>query len=136
MQKQVPFTIILPTYLPDGIGPDPFMQGPFKIDEEILLVKIEYQKRPSDKHIFIEEKNSSFNINSLPTPSSENTFLDINGITILEQKIPEVSPPPTSPTKYGFAYSWHENGTDININIFGYDRDECREVVKSMIKPE
>ncbi len=135
IQKEVPFTIILPAYLPEDIGLYTYMlQGPFNVGEGVLLGTIEYQKQGSDEDIIIEEQNSSFNIYSYPAADSESTYLDINGIKILEEKDPEELYPPNTPTKYGFGYSWNKNGTDFSVTISGYDQDECRKIVESMIK--
>jgi hypothetical protein len=137
LQEEVPFTIILPTYLPTDIGPDPYMvQGPFKRGEETLLIKIEYQKQGGGSgYVYIEEKNSLFYANADWALHPERTYLDIAGIKVQEE-ITEVVPyPPNEPIDYGFRYVWNKNGTDFLVDIFRYDQDECRKIVESMIQP-
>ena len=137
IQKKVPFTIILPTYLPDDLGPDPYMvQGPFKIDEEILVIEIEYQRQGGDSgYIYIEEQNSLFYVNADWALHPDRTYLDITGIKVQEEMTEAVPYPTNEPINYGFRYVWNKSGTDFLVDIFGYDQDECRQIVESMIQP-
>lgn len=137
MQKEVPFTIILPTYLPDDIGPYPYMvQGPFKREEETLLIKIEYQKQGGDSgYIYIEEQNSSFYVNTDWASHPDRTYFDIMGVKVYEETTESVPYPPNEPIDYGFGYLWNKSGTDFLVDIFGYGQDECRKIVESMIQP-
>ncbi len=139
IQGKVPFTIILPTYLPNDIGPQPYLvQGPFKMNGETLLVKIGYQKRGSDndtfKGIFIEEQNSSFYTNTDSESHPERTYLNFRGTKVHEEETEAVPYPPGDPVAHGFRYFWNRDGVDFHIDIFGYSKDECRKVIESMIK--
>jgi hypothetical protein len=136
LQEEVPFAIVVPTYLPDDIGPDPYIvQGPFKVDEEILWIEIEYQKRGgSGKVIIIDEQNSMFYVNADWASYPERTYLDIAGIKVREETTEAVPYPTDEPINYGFRYVWNKGGTDFLVDIFGYEKDECRKIIESMIQ--
>jgi hypothetical protein len=135
-QEEIPFTIVLPTYLPDGIGPLPYMiEGPVKgtSDEQTVRLMIRYQDDGGDHVMFIDEQNSSFYEHIV---GFEGTFLDIAGIQVLED---EMDSPVISSSgmeiHQGLQYKWHLDGVDFDVDIFGYDRDEARKIVTSMIQP-
>ncbi len=141
LQKEVPFTIVIPTYFPDGIPPYPTgISGPSegKTSESVGIGFSFYDDKDNRRFIFIGEENYTItHISSDPT----SIYLDIGGVQVLEEDIntyvlsdPD-DPESTPELIQGALYRWNRDGVSFLVAIYGYDRDECRKVVESMIKP-
>ena len=137
LQKEVPFTIVVPTYFPKDIKPYPGeVSGPDTISPaNSIEFGLTYYGEGNDKFIRIMELNHE----SKPEPSSSNSsFLSINGISVLEEDaelpIPSKSNTPTGTTVIkGILYDWNQKGINFQVYIFGYGKDESRKIIESMI---
>jgi hypothetical protein len=128
LQKNIPFQITIPSYLPDDIkNHTPLIQGPWADTptENITSLRITYQKGGEPpKMVEINENNS-------PSSSSPtDTFFEINGIQIGEYPLEMAG----SQLLHGLGYNWNSDNINCQINIFGYEQAECRKIIKSMIK--
>jgi len=128
LQKQLPFTLVVPTYLPPGFLSYPAgIAGPGKGpgSENSVEVGFGYEhEKGSDRHIWIVEEN--FEYNFLPSrPTS--IFIDIKGTKVLEEDT-ELD------VLLGFRYAWNQGGVSVQVNVYGYGKDESRKVVESMIR--
>jgi hypothetical protein len=138
LQKEVPFTIVVPTYFPEGIEPYPTAIG-FPNTEagpnEPVSISLTYE-RGTDNYIFITEGNRE--MIEIPSQSSYG-YLDIGGIQVLEEMgVPWLNshqPSSNASVPHGISYSWNRNGVHFNVYIIGYGQDECRKIVESMIQP-
>ena len=134
-QQEVPFIISLPNYLPNNIGPYPYLiEGPVGASaEDIITVRIMYQEKgDSDHAIFINEQNTSFNKYLI---DSDGNWFTVAEIKILEIKFDskKLSSSETLVVS-GFRYLWNQNDVDIDVDIFGYDQGEARKIIESMVR--
>jgi len=134
-QKEIPFTIILPEYLPDELDPHPEMiEGPIKgiYPDDETSVRLRYSEKDGDKNlVFIEELNWPVIVRP---PDSESTYLDINGIRVLETET-ESMLFTSSGTEYipGLRYTWNLGGVHFEVTVDEYGRSEARKIIISMI---
>lgn len=132
LQKEVPYTIVTPKYLPRDMEAYPSrIGGPIKDPhfEDAVRISLTYYQKEGNNEIIIDEENAEINA----TPSGNfSAFLSINGINVLEE-IANLQIPGTNLIN-GFYYGWNQNGVHLTVRILGYDRDECRKVIESMIK--
>lgn len=131
VQKQVSYTIVIPTYFPEGIQPYPAaVSGPAHEQEldSFEIIQINYQDK--DNAIQIIEKYYT----NTPLPSESTlTYLDIQGIKVSEETSQLLGRNPLHLLQ-GLQYEWHKDGLNIQVGVFGFSQDECRKVVESMIK--
>lgn len=134
IQKQVPFTIILPNYLPKDVNPNiAGISGPSKghWKEDSTVIGFGYRKNGTENFIWIMEENHFIEFG----PSSPSSiYLAIKGMKVLEEdtSLPSQN---SSVLLDGLYYGWNQNGINIKVTIIGYAKDECRKVIESMIKP-
>jgi hypothetical protein len=133
-QKEIPFTIVLPNYLPNDFSPCPYMiEGPLGASvEDTINVRITYQEKSiSDYAIFIDEQNTSFNTNIM---DSDGTWFTIAGVQIFEGEF-DSEKLFSSETQIvmGLYYKWNQNGIDINVDFLGFEQNEARKVIESMV---
>ncbi len=139
LQKEAPFTIVVPTYFPPGIIHKPIIvTGPEKgKSENSVWISLYYRdKGESNNSIHIIEENAKLTI--APSQPS-NTYFNYRGIEILEEE--EVMIVPNSYTLHGngsgitgLSYRWYWNGVSFTLYVLGYSKDEGRRVVQSLIK--
>lgn len=137
LQKEVPFTIIVPTYLPMDISSYPTgILGPGKgVTDNSVAVGFGYSSRGSNTK-FIDIYEESGQVIFHPSgPSS--LYLEIRGVRVLEEEaelVIQSESPSDSTMLYGYFYGWNQNEVNFKVTIYGYDRSESRKVVESMIK--
>jgi hypothetical protein len=133
LQKNTPFAIILPRYLPADILTRPAIAGP-KEDSVfkggIWIELSYYQKDGNIVRIIIREEN--LEIDNVPSGDSS-TLFKINGIQVLEEDT-KMGLPKSSDSINGFYYAWNQNGINMNVRIFGYSKNESRKVIESIVK--
>jgi len=137
LQKEVPFTIIVPTYLPADISPHPagiLGPGTGAYSENSVAVGFGYSNESNTKFIDIYEENGEV-IFHPARPSS--VYLEIRGVQVLEEEAEVIIPsesPSDNTVMHGYFYGWNQNGVIFEVTIFGYEKTECRKVIESMIK--
>lgn len=141
LQKEVPFTIVVPThfYFPKGILPYPTggsEPGEGSVPDS-LVIGLTYAERTTNNNvIWIFEENHTAN----PVPSQPSSiYLDIGGIRVLEEEIEMYNgtspsePSDDSEVFQGIIYAWNRDGIRFDVLISGYGKSECRKVIESMI---
>jgi hypothetical protein len=130
-QKVIPFKIILPTYLPDNMeNKQPFyISGPSdKKETDQISLDIEYGEEP--KKIALEESN--FLIGQVSDAAHNPSFVDINGIQVLEEKYNSFSSTPDNPIIVS-SFTWYQGNFTLRLEAYTYSEDEAIKVVKSII---
>jgi hypothetical protein len=130
-QKDVPFKIIAPTYLPSNIRSNSISISP--PDKGYFagatLIGIAFTgKEPQKPYINILIYEQNISVTNHPG-YPEYAFLEIDGITVLEEK--------TSDESYivdKYHYAWNQNDINISLDISGNDKPECRKTIESMIQ--
>jgi hypothetical protein len=128
-QKEIPFTIITPTYLPDIFGSNyPYqIDGPVKADKyHEVEVTISYVK--DNITIYITE----YNITRIMSPTKElnPVYLDIAGTRVLRQMAQQMSS--TNITE-GLIFDWIQNRLTFSVETYSISENESLKVVESMI---
>ena len=129
-QKKIPFTIIIPTYLPDIMGTNyPYqIDGPVKADKyHEVEVYISYYK--DDKMIFITENNITRIMS--PTKELNPVYLDIAGTRVLRQIAQQMS---STKITEGLGFDWIQNRLTFRVDTYSFNEDESFKIVESMIK--
>jgi hypothetical protein len=130
-QKELPFTIIVPATLPDGMDTDyPFdIYGPLKTTiVDPITVHIQYGE--GEKQITIEESNNF----SIPFPNSnaEPTYITISGISVLREKHKGYWG--SNINIQAFLYSWNQANCLFSVDVWTYSETEGEKLVESMIE--
>jgi len=129
VQKDVPFTIIVPSYFPSDVRIVPSGIGGPTTDEVTHSVNlgITYYGSNSEKFIVITEEN--VNITWVPTHPS--ITYNINGVEVMSQSVAMGS---ATKITNGIMYVWNRNGINFEVDVYGYDQTEGKKIVESMIK--
>ena len=136
-QREVPFTIILPTYAPGGIRLDVYMiEGPVRgaCSEDKVRIRVTFATESGDCFVYILMLGRM--LNPLPPSDSESAYLGIDGKRMLEY-VTGVSVGYFSgggEEIAGLSYTWNWDGVHFDVDVYGYDRAEARKIVESMIK--
>jgi hypothetical protein len=136
MQKDVPFKIIVPSYLPDEFKILPIMLSKHTDDELGIVVDIDYYVPKSPKEFSIEEYllPEFSNPDLLPQFLHDYTIIDINGTQIFERKsMDEKEWNRNTYTDYSYDYIWISNKIYVMTSFFKFDQDESERIVESMI---
>ena len=124
-QEQIPFTIILPTYLPEDMGLDALkIYGPREVNigDDIRGTEVQISYISGDREIYIDEDDSG----QVMHPASDSpVFLDINGMMILKQ---------VSSIEERIGFDWNHDGIRYAVRVYSIDEEEAIKIVKSMIE--
>ena len=127
-QNEIPFPIIIPTYLPSDIDYPCLIEGPY-LSPISDGIKVNISYTDGDKRIFISEQND-YQV-KIPAPELEAVYLDIAGIKVLGQITHLYS---VERTITGYSYHWNQNRLTFEVDVFFYSADEGAKIVKSMIE--
>jgi hypothetical protein len=127
-QDEIPFTIILPQYLPIEMGTDYHFQiyGPLNT-ENLTEVEIEIEYSNGDKEIDISETNKEHEL--LQNQELEPIVLDLSVGQVLREN-DQVST--DSGTMEGYDYRWNQGGFSFSARIFSFTNDEGEKIVESI----
>jgi hypothetical protein len=129
VQKSVPFTIIIPKYLPSNVRSiKPSFQDSIADTERIVAVS--YELEQSEYYIRIEEGKRVHTT----VPLKDSFVFSINGIQVIESKSNTYLLHYEPVYVTGFRYDWNRNNIQYNLFIYGYEQNECRKVVESLVK--
>jgi hypothetical protein len=111
LQEEIPFTIIIPTYFPDGIPTSPTgISRPFQVavkgsaSDEYIAIGLSYEHKDAYKCLYILEDNRTATY--LPSKSSS-IYLDIEGIQVLEEECAQFLGPNNNELLTGTRYAWN-----------------------------
>jgi hypothetical protein len=129
-QKEIPFTIVVPSYVPDILGTDysfvitgPFENGYYKSVE----VRITYTK--DDRYIFIVEQNN-YRVMG-PIEELDPVYHDISGTRVL-QEISGMAG--SSGITEGLGFYWNPDDLTFEVQIFNIPEEDGVKIVESMIQ--
>lgn len=140
-QKVVPFTLILPTYLPSNLSEHIHITGDCSENNEIE-VNIGYKpvtiqdssNRTYVASIDIHECNYRFDIGD-PALNPDIKNIEIDGFEVRESGHDQGFFGPGGTFSFAsWGYSWNHSGTYFVVLINGYDHEEAIKVVESMIQ--
>jgi hypothetical protein len=133
-QAETPFTLVFPSYLPEGINPFPQIAGRAReeFDNEESVTITYKGAKSGDDMIIIEEYNLTYNV----LPNDEDTYLSYSNIQVLEQESNglDFNSEGKLITVVGYHYDWNMNGISFGVTVYEYERDEARRIVQSMIE--
>jgi hypothetical protein len=136
MQKKIPFTIILPEYLPEEFKVlHPQLVSHIDNKNQVIL-DIYYYSLTSPSQISILEymPSESLSPDILKKVHPESTILDMNGIQVLEkQMLDEVIRNTQTIRGYTFSYIWMLHDVYFLGSVFELDQAESRKIIQSMI---
>jgi hypothetical protein len=145
LQKELPFTIVFPKYIPDELKKYPpsfiyiksFASGdPFEpIEPNLVQVTFSFQTYSGDfKRIHFSEVNSAF-----PWEVGTNSGYiewNSNGIQILEKVSKDEGLSEYEKKEViDFNYIWYWNSIRFEARITGYDQQESRRFIESVFEP-
>jgi hypothetical protein len=128
-QKEIPFTIVIPNYIPDILGNNYVygIVGPFKDDtNNSVSVQITYVQK--DFQIYISE----YNVLRVIQPNDElkPIYRDVDGIKVLQQ---EAQMAGGSGIIEGLRFNWNRNRLSFEVVIYNIPEEEGIKIVESMI---
>jgi|GEM_PF-1662111 len=128
-QKEIPFTIIVPDYIPDIFGSNYSYEitGPFENPlSNYIEVKIQYI---DEQHqIYISEYNKK--VIMLPNDEAKPVYHDIIGIKVLQQQSFLYG---SEDTIEGLSFNWNIDALTFEVEIFNIPEEEGIKIVESMI---
>ena len=140
LQKKVPFSIILPEYLPDGSQSYKLVMNFYYI-KQIPNLSITYYSLKSARQIDINEGPPQ---DPIPRPLPPGLFAQMNpdytpmelaGVEVLENKgVGEVVRSDQTIQVSAFLYAWEQKNLHFSGRILGYDQTEARKIIESMLK--
>ena len=128
-QREIPFTIVVPSYIPECFGNDYFYEitGPYINEfENTTDVKIRYAK--DDYDIYISE--ISRRITMMPNEELEPIYYDISGTRVLRQITQFIT---GTGNIFGLGYYWNPDGLTFEVETFNISEEEGLKIVESMI---
>jgi len=139
-QNEVPFMIIVPTYLPDKISEHPSIRGPLleQWSDRDAYLEMAYLHTGGGLYegaVLIEEHNRPMR-GPDPDLNPGYVYVDITGVEVIETehnlwpyKLDE------GPIDlWGYIYWWNQENIYFKAAVYGYDHSEAIKVVESMIQ--
>lgn len=134
LQKEIPFSIVLPEYLPNDIRQyHPKVEGPIELSDGSVWIRITYAVRGGSMNTIILEEIGCSDANFRQNPDEE--YIEIGGVKVSEMES-ESSIYPSTPTMTirQIIYSWSRGGVCFVVTVYGYGREEAIKVIASMIQ--
>jgi len=136
-QEQIPFDLVIPSYLPTDIDKKPYIKAPLKSNANEVTVLIKYRSvdEMSGNSIHIDE----FNGKASPGDPSLNPGLtekEIAGVQIIESEHTIRYKPPSGDAVgvQGFVFLWQQKDVFLDVGIYGYEYDEAVKIIESLIQ--
>ena len=134
-QQNVPFEIVLPTYLPGNMESPPWISGTVgnNSNEDSYLVSLYYISAEPDAHstvfIAVQESNQPGNY-SVKTGCSREV---IDGVEVLWYSSPVPDTDEALDIRF-CQFFWNQGNTGFTVTIYGFPQAEATKVVTSMIQ--
>lgn len=136
-QKELPFNILLPSYLPGNISGYPYLEGTLKhgVKADKPEVRVTYQEVPwNGGAIEIYERNYT----SLPPSTEDNPelfYVEIEGVQVLVHRLGlSQGSPENAATIQGWRFWWSQEGIYFRVSVYQYDWDTATRIIESMIQ--
>jgi hypothetical protein len=128
-QKEIPFTIILPTYLPGYMGTNyPYQIVGHVADNTQPEVGIMIAYVKDEIGIYISEQNAIYI--ATPAAESDSVYLDIFDIKVLFQK-PKTGV--SSDITGRLLFDWNQNGLTFRVETIFTSEEDANKIIESMI---
>jgi hypothetical protein len=137
MQKKIPFTIILPEYLPEEFNDLPPQLVSYIGSKNQVNLDVYYYSLTSPKRISILEyvPSESLSPDILKKVNPDYTILEMNGIQVLEKKmLADVVRNTQTIRGYSYNYIWMLKDVYFLVELFELDQAESRKIIQSMIE--
>jgi hypothetical protein len=140
LQKEVPFTIILPEYLPDGFKSYELVMTMHKIDQVVNLRIMYYYLTKAGEIQILESEPSDPYPRPLPPGlfakmNPDYTPIDLGGMEVLENiGFDDIIWSGQKTRLSSLQYIWEQNNLHFSVDIIGYDQVESRKIIESMLK--
>ncbi|MFC1974074.1 hypothetical protein ACFLU2_01810 [Chloroflexota bacterium] len=137
-QKEVPFNIIVPTYLPHNLDKYPAIIGPVK---EAWLKKergleMHYKALEGIEQGQVEILEYNWPVTGLdPGLNLGHVYVEIAGVEVVEKEH-NLSPIISGKGQidlWGYVYWWSQDNIYFEVAVYGYDHSEAIKVVESMV---
>lgn len=137
LQRLVPFTIRFPELLPEDITGSRLFEAVIPDMTTVTNTEVRIYYRPSNqmspRMLEIKEVNSR-QIN-LPASGTKYTYLEINGVTVLEQEnLTSFLADRLASMDNALRYSWFYSDISYILYATAFDRTEARKVIASMCR--
>jgi hypothetical protein len=144
-QEHIPFTIVLPSYLPDGVDRQPWIEGAFldaypelqdlypKDSAEVIVV---YHNAESDVRVAIMVTEKNIRVEP-PRPGSDSryAYVTVGECQVVEHEF--VLPGADQHSELsGFTFWWRQADVSFKAKVLSYDHDEAIKVIESMIEQQ
>jgi hypothetical protein len=128
-QKYIPFTIIVPTYIPKELGPKFTFEISGPADNNSTDIQLDIDYTNDNYVIYISEFNNEF---QWGLDAGRNPIIfNIEGIQVKREDATSFSP---LGSVKGYNYYWNKNGTSFLVGMFSFDENICEKLVRSMIQ--
>ena len=138
-QKELPFIILLPSYLPDNMFEYPYLEGTLKhgVKADKPEVRVTYQEVPwNGGAIEIYERNYTL----LPPRTEDNPelyYIEIKGVQVLVDKLAlSQGGTENTPTTQSWEFWWDMQNIYFDVTIYQYDWDTGVKIIESMIQQQ
>jgi hypothetical protein len=130
-QQEIPFTIIVPEYLPDDLDPySPYLiEGPTKGSSGDKDIEVRVSYKAYGKYSIDITENSELTL-MLPNEDFNPIYLDIAGVQVLQQDEHGYG---ADAIQDGLRFDWNQNGRTYCVKSLSYSEDELAKIVESMI---
>ncbi len=131
LQKEVPFSITLPRYLPEGFaGRLPSLYY-VPSDRQIRAV---YQGVSTSAPQIMDVIEMDGGPTWVPNDQIDSTLLEYDGCRVIEERLINTVPWNGQPSQRAeLKYVWNRNNISLSVSLIGYDSGEGRKVIRSMI---
>ena len=130
-QRETPFGIVIPSYVPQDFSQFPVIQGRAKNQfDDHEPVTITYERK-GNSPLQIRE----FNMIMAESLSGNTTQLNYDGTAVTEGEDTTLLFQKTGIVPVSsLSYAWNKNGIHFSVTVDDYQRDEVRQVIESMVK--
>ena len=137
-EKEVPFSIVLPGYLPSNLSEDPWLVGYLTEarPDNRATVEADYYAEGGVENGLMWVHQSNYQ-RLVPDPAATPRLVEVGvaGVEIVEWReelgwLASRGPINTP----GFVFMWSDNGVYFEVAIYGQDHSEALKVVESMIQ--
>lgn len=140
LQNEVPFTIILPEYLPDGFKSYELVMTMHKIDQVVnLRIMYYYLIKAGEIHI-LESEPSDLYPQPLPPGLLTEMHPDYTPLEGVKTEVLEyigfddIIWSGQKTRLSSLQYIWEQNNHHFSVDIIGYSQVESRKIIESMLK--
>ena len=120
IQKDTPFAIIIPTYIPEKLGSDYTFQIKGPIEDPVLhSIEVDINYANQATKIYISEQSHMSVM--IPNEELEPVYYEIAGTKVLRQKTGLIT---STGEVEGISFDWNPSGLTFSVEIFNISEEE------------